>query len=276
MSLRLGLGPTVQFIHNDSAGLLGTESDSIWNRFRRLYLHLESYVLRTSRAVAIFNRVDLGRIQEIRTDAVRVQTWFDPEVFFPPPEKGRAEDMLRICWVGRLESQKDPLLAVDVMSKLAQRRFSPQRATLTMAGSGTLGPQVRQQIREAGHDADIHLPGALSRADVADLMRRSDVLLVTSHYEGSPTILAEAGATGLPVVATDGADPDQFLVRGLNGVRVDDRAAGQLAAAVIEAAGYTSATCSEMAQGRSADRYAGRLADLGRSGPSAGVESRNH
>lgn len=63
------------------------------------------------------------------------------------------------------------------------------------AGSGPLEGRIRQS-------RNTHLLGALGNEQVADLMAASDVLVLPSYREGLPTVVVEAGASGLPVVAT--------------------------------------------------------------------------
>jgi glycosyltransferase involved in cell wall biosynthesis len=74
-------------------------------------------------------------------------------------------------------------------------------------------------------------------------MRQAGSLLLTSHYEGSPTVLVEANATGLPVASTKGADPDGALIAGKNGLAVDSRNPHDLAKAVIETLAYSPSDC---------------------------------
>ena len=50
-----------------------------------------------------------------------------------------------------------------------------------------------------------------TRAEVYGLMQASDVLLLTSHSEGSPQVIKEAMACGLPIVATNVGDISERL-----------------------------------------------------------------
>lgn len=93
-----------------------------------------------------------------------------------------------ILWIGRLEPQKDPALALDVM-----RHFDGK---LTLLGDGALMKDVR---RQAG--ANVTLAGYVPK--IEPYLAEADALLITSRYEGGPAVAVEALAQGVPVVSTD-------------------------------------------------------------------------
>jgi glycosyltransferase involved in cell wall biosynthesis len=64
-----------------------------------------------------------------------------------------------------------------------------------------------------------HLP----REEIAAAMRSHRVLLMTSHYEGSPRVLIEGLACGMQVVATEEADPDGVIRDRSPNLRVASR-----------------------------------------------------
>jgi glycosyltransferase involved in cell wall biosynthesis len=252
--------PLVQFLHNDSAGLLGAHSDSLWRKLPRIYRVLERRALRKSRATVLFNRADFPRVSGLATNAVRSLTWFDPEHFFPESSR-LAPGEFRIVWAGRLESQKDPLLAVRVSHELSLRGFEHR---LIIAGDGSMRGELLDYVRRHGMEASVSVVGALARPALAETMRMSDVFLMTSRYEGSPTVLAEAAASGLPTVATEEADPDLVLDDPRAGVRVSGRDPSRLADAVMSlSGGIDRHACAQVVADRTIARIAPRLLRLG-------------
>ncbi|MGN7252778.1 glycosyltransferase family 4 protein [Arthrobacter sp. SAFR-014] len=251
--LKLQKGPIVQFIHNDSNGLLGAGSDSIWRRAPALYRRLERSVVSDTYRTVLFNKTDSSRLAKLRSDLIVSRTWFDSDVFVPDKAGSRANDSasandIEICWIGRIDSQKDPHLALEVLRHLTANGL---RARLTMVGDGALAASVSAKARELGLDAQFDMLGAVSRAEVADVLAQSHVLLMTSRYEGSPVVLLEAGASGLPVVATEESDPDHALQTGINGERIRGRDAAALAAALLAAKDYSRPACRQIAEQRS-------------------------
>ena len=66
--------------------------------------------------------------------------------------------------------------------------------------------------------------------DVTPLYGNADVFLLTSDYEGSPNVVMEAAASGLPVVASRVGDVERLVDHGLSGFLFqpeDEESAGQ-------------------------------------------------
>jgi glycosyltransferase involved in cell wall biosynthesis len=104
-----------------------------------------------------------------------------------------------ILSIGRLSKEKALADLVPAMHRLRQMR--PDRAfRLIIAGEGPEGPNILRAIREAGLDQNIMLVGHIN--DIRPYYGAADVLAIPSHSEGSPNVLLEAMALGLPVVAT--------------------------------------------------------------------------
>lgn len=239
----------IQFIHNDSSGLLGAKSDSAWRRIPPLYRFLERKLAERADKMVLFNKSDSARLRVHRRDLIVSRTWFDSDLFTGPTQSSSADGSeTKICWVGRLDQQKDPLLALEVVKELKMLGKKPR---LTMIGEGALGNIVRNRVVSLGLSQEVEMAGSRSRPHVASAMAEHDVLLMTSRYEGSPVVLLEAGASGLPVVATQESDPDKAIILGVNGVRVDSRDARELALAIIRSGTCASETCRQLAETRS-------------------------
>jgi glycosyltransferase involved in cell wall biosynthesis len=243
----------IQFIHNDSRGLLGSGSDSTWRKAAGVYRRLEAWVAKRADRMVLFNRADSVRLIKHRPDLIVSRTWFDPEVFMQSPlqepeNKPSMDLTIDICWVGRMDAQKDPALAIDVVAEMLDQGLKPH---LRMVGDGVLADSMRSRIRDQGLGNVVELLGACSRQQVASIMSASDALLMTSRYEGSPIVLLEAGASGLPVIATEESDPDTALISGINGERVSDRNPVDIASALGRVASYSRNECTKMAASRS-------------------------
>lgn len=72
---------------------------------------------------------------------------------------------------------------------------------LIIAGDGELRPMLEQQIKNSSLERNVLLIGR--RSDIPKLMSAADVFVLSSDYEGLPTVLIEAMACEAHVVSTD-------------------------------------------------------------------------
>jgi glycosyltransferase involved in cell wall biosynthesis len=146
------------------------------------------------------------------------------------PLDGRAlaspgREPAKLVSVGRLQSPKDPLALVRALARLRGREF---RALLV--GDGPLRPAVEEEIRRSGLDANVELAG--ERQDVARLLARSQLFVLSSRSEAMPITVLEAMAAGLPVVATRVGGMPELVREGESGLLVRPGDADELARAL--------------------------------------------
>lgn len=260
----LGSRAYVQFLHNDASGLTGRNSDSVWKYLPRTYHRLEALALRSAQAVILFSIGDSARVRALTPSVELVETWFDPEIFVPRIDDWTQGDVLNICFIGRLEGQKDPVLAARAFAHLY--RVYPN-SIFRIVGEGSLRLTMENELESLGVRERAHFLGALPLAEVARIMRQSDVMLMTSHYEGSPRVIAEAGASGLPLACTEESDPDHVIRTGVTGQRIGSRDPEALGKAILEAAHCDRMMCAEYVSSRSADQLIPVMLNAGQGRP---------
>lgn len=116
-------------------------------------------------------------------------------------ESGFPEDAFVIGTVGRIQDVKNHAGLIDAFIRL--RELLPeqkQRLRLAIIGDGPLLSTLRAKVQDAGIAELVWLPGA--REDIADIMPFFSLFAMTSIAEGTPVVILEAMASGLPVVAT--------------------------------------------------------------------------
>ena len=225
--------PSIQFLHPDGVTSNQTGSDSFWRFAPWAYGSIEKLLKRAERVV-VFNPDGASRLQEAGVNAVFAPTWYDENTYYGPREpRGSGRTAL---WVGRIESQKDPLLALEVLSSL-----SPDWR-LMVVGSGSMTGQMARAVHEMNLSSRVEFVGPVPRTMVAELMRSADVLLMTSHYEGVPRVMMEALACGLPVAATQESDTINVLPSDCVAM---DRNPASLRSCVEKAVGRSSKECSD-------------------------------
>jgi glycosyltransferase involved in cell wall biosynthesis len=245
-------GPLVYCIHTQERGLLGPTSDSFWRKFGDLHERLDRWIVRRAERVIVFNPAYAEKVRRWNPRTAAAPTWFDPAITVPAPDPHPPA----LVWVGRLETPKNPELAIRTFAALA--KSDPDEPwTFEVIGSGTLRPELEALIATLPPDvaSRITLRGRLAAADVAEARSRSGVFLMTSHagYEGFPRVLVEAMAAGLPAVVTEGADTGGLVQQGVSGFTCG-RDPQELADAVRAARGLDRAKVTEAVSALSAPR----------------------
>lgn len=150
--------------------------------------------------------------------------------FQPPsvPARARARQELGlpaalpvIAFIGALSPEKDPVLAVEVMSRMDD-------AHLLVAGDGALHGAMETAARRV--PGRVHLVGNV--ADLSACYAAADVMLLTSHSEGMPAVLIEAGLSAIPAVTTDVGYVRDVVVDGETGFVVGSRDPDEIARAL--------------------------------------------
>lgn len=139
-----------------------------------------------------------------------------------------------ILGVGRLTRQKDFFTLVRAFAELRRRRC----ARLIILGEGEDRPALEALVAELGLHDDVSLPGF--RDDAPAYMAGSALFVLSSAWEGLPTVLIEALAAGTPVVSTDcPSGPREILQEGRLGALVPIADAPALASAMERALDHT-------------------------------------
>jgi len=105
-----------------------------------------------------------------------------------------------LLYVGKLARAKGLHCLLDAFEALAA---DDPRLRLHVAGSGEGDEAVALRERMKSMGARVVVHGQLDHSRLGELMRRCDVLVLPSFYEGLPLVLCEAAACGCRVVASN-------------------------------------------------------------------------
>ena len=146
----------------------------------------------------------------------------------------RRPGTLRLVGVGRLVEQKDPLRFVRLVAAL-RLALPGTDVRATWVGDGPLRTAMQQQIERLGMADVVTLAG--HRNDVHRFLAESDVLLLTSRWEGLPLVALEALAMGRGLVLPDVGSCTEAVGSGAVGLLYDaalpDQRLAQQIAAVL-------------------------------------------
>ena len=155
------------------------------------------------RVDVIYNPVITPEI-EAMAEAPLSHPWFEPRQ--PPVVLG----------AGRLTAQKDFGTLIRAFARVREH----QPARLMILGQGPDHSELESLINRLGLDQDVLLPGFV--ANPYAYMARASVFVLSSRWEGLPTVLIEALFCGAPVIATDcPSGPREVLDDGRHGRLVE-------------------------------------------------------
>jgi len=129
---------------------------------------------------------------------------------------------------GRLTKQKGFIYLIQAMARLQDK--VPVR--LVILGKGEQEAALKQLARDLDIQDKVAFIGFQSNP--YKFIARADVFVLSSLWEGLPTVLIEAMACGTPVVSTDCPfGPSEIITHEINGLLVPPADAEALAAAIL-------------------------------------------
>jgi glycosyltransferase involved in cell wall biosynthesis len=171
----------------------------------------------------IYNPIEIDRVHSMSL------TRLDHPIFAEP-------EWPVIIGVGRLTHQKNfPLLLAAFAKVRAQRQ-----CRLIILGEGPLRAELETLVLKSGLMNDVLLPGF--EPNPFAWMANSKVFVLSSDFEGLPTVLIEALATGVAVISTDcPSGPSEILDGGRLGRLVTTGSVEEMAKAIHNALSSPSA-----------------------------------
>jgi glycosyltransferase involved in cell wall biosynthesis len=212
----------------------------LWPPALRMFYPWASHVVAVSQGAAD----DLARTSGLRRD--RMEVIYNPVI--TPVMMSLARQAPNHPWfapgqppvilgVGRLTRQKDFPTLLRAFAEVRRQRS----ARLIILGEGEERPALEALAAELGLADDVALPGFLENAMA--YMASSVLFVLSSLWEGLPTVLIEALAAGARVISTDcPSGPREILQGGRLGALVPVGDVAALAAAMVDALDHPSGT----------------------------------
>lgn len=151
----------------------------------------------------------------------------DTDYFTPDFSKRSAHPSL--IYVGRLVEQKDPFTLLKAFRLVLDRL---PHATLVMLGNGHLRPVIDEFLRTQSLGSCVQVCNGTD--DIRPFLQRAWAFVLPSVFEGSPNVVIEAMAGGLPIVSTRVDGVPELIKDYETGFMVEPQNPEALADAVVK------------------------------------------
>ncbi len=223
------LGPSVvSFYGNDLTGWVRKKPnmyDDLW-RTKSLFLVLSEHMKR--RVVALGCNPSQVKVHHLATDTRR---------FVFRERRFDGSQALKLLTVARLVEKKGIEYAIKAMQRVAKE--APCDINYQIIGDGPLRDQLEAIATRLNVTDIVTFSGAMSLKDVATEMSKAHIFILPSvtaidgDQEGTPTVIAEAMACGLPVVSTFHAGISEMVDHEKSGVLVQEKDVDALVTAIL-------------------------------------------
>lgn len=241
------ISPKIVVIHNDIQKQIRYRgSEVLWGKIPSVYFYVENKIFKYMDRIITVNNDTLdfykSKYPDYRNKYSFMPTWYDTDLFFTSQED---KNMLKrrlsshfgclsakcnwIIYVGRLQEQKAPLRLIDSFYKYYVKN---PNTILIVVGEGNLRNSVERHLRMLKITKNVILLGRLEQTILSEYYRASDLLLLTSNYEGMPICVLEALGSGLPVVSTDVGEVNRVVKSRISGEIVKSELPGDISDAI--------------------------------------------
>lgn len=179
-----------------------------------------------SQVVAV---VDPRTLEKVHT----VRCGIDLDVFRPRSTRPTAPSAQILC-LGALSRRKGHVVLLDAL-KLVLERIPEAR--LIIVGDGAERAFLEARTKANGIGRAVQFAGAVGHDRVASFYEATDVFCLPSFAEGVPTVLMEAMAMEIPVVATNIMGVPELVEDGVSGLLVPPARPDLLADALVRLLG---------------------------------------
>jgi len=188
---------------------------------------------RASRYIAVSQDL-VDRLLRVGADPKKLSLWHAGVAIPAPIDRPRSPHPLRILIVGRFVEKKGIPYGLDAFAEVARERPD---IVLRIVGDGPPRAEYERLALATGVGDRIAFLGMQTHAELRDELAATDMLFAPSitvdgDVEGVPTVMMEAAARSIPVVAARSGGLPEIVEDGVTGLLVPERDVRALARAV--------------------------------------------
>ena len=160
-----------------------------------------------------------------KTKVQVIYNGIDIEKFNLPKEP---HDIFTAGMVARFSKQKDQMTLIKAVEYLIKEK--QENIRLLLMGTGKTKAKFQKYIQE--HDLEKHIK--IMEGKFTDLIVKTDLFVLATHYEGLPLVLCEAMASHTPIIATNVPGVNEIILHNKTGLLVEENNINDLANAIIK------------------------------------------
>ena len=205
----------------------------------RIYNQLDRWSLRAANKVVTVCRPFVSDLEEIGVRPERIVVRHNSVKNFSPAREdvvvqlrqtlGISENTQVLLCVGRLSREKGQADLIEAAA-LMRRVGSRAKVRFVVAGDGHDRQKLRDMARSLLVDDWFIFAGQV--ADLVPYYTMADLVVMPSHTEGSPNVLLEAMAAGVPIIATAVGGVPEIVENEKQALLVEKRNPAALARAI--------------------------------------------
>lgn len=203
----------------------------IIERFVAISKEVEKYAINvlkipSEKVKIIYNGIDIEKFRKVKVNKKMKLT-----------ELGISKENCKIVTtVGRVTKQKGQIYFVRA-AKLILKQFP--NTYFLIVGDYSNDADYAQKVKRIAYDMGIENKIIFTgvRQDIPEVLKISDVFVLPSLWEGFVTVILEAMASGLPVVATDVGSIREVIKNEVNGMIIPPKNDLSIATSVIKLLG---------------------------------------
>jgi glycosyltransferase involved in cell wall biosynthesis len=170
----------------------------------------------SNRSLVIRNGIDLTRFDlNLSKEEIRIKM-------------GLPIKEILICFLGRLDYQK----GLDILLEAVNILHAKHDFKLLVIGDGPQRDELSDFVNSHQCGKTVDFLGF--RNDIPELLRMSDIFVLSSRFEGMPISILEAMAAGLPCVVTNVGENASLIKNEINGFLVESENPESLASALMK------------------------------------------
>ncbi len=125
--------------------------------------------------------------------------------------------MIKLIYIGSLI----PLKGVKIILNAVAEYRGKNSIQLTIIGDGPEKESLQQLTNYLQIESQVNFTGSVPASDIATELSNADILILASSREGRPSVLLEAMAAGVPVIASNIEAVNNLITHGKNGLLFD-------------------------------------------------------